>query len=259
MPRNFRYTVRLDAAERQGLIDLVRTGKRAASTLIRARILLKADVGPQGEACDDEEIVEALETSLSTIHRVRQAFVEEGLEEALYRQKPTGRQYRKLDGDQEARLIALACSEAPEGRSRWTLRSVGGQAGGTAGGGVDRPGMRADHAQKNDLKPWLQKQWVIPPQANAEFVCAMEDVLEVYKRPQDPERPVVCLDETSKQLVGETRNADPGRPRSAGADRLRVRTARHGEPVHDVRAVGGLASGESDRAADGRGFRQGAA
>lgn len=122
MPRNFRYTVRLDAAERQGLIDLVRTGKRAASTLIRARILLKADVGPQGEACDDEEIAEAIETSLSTIHRVRQEFVEEGLEEALYRKKPTGRQYRKLDGDQEARLIALACSEAPEGRSRWTLR-----------------------------------------------------------------------------------------------------------------------------------------
>jgi transposase len=122
MPRNFRYIVRLDAAERQGLIDLVRTGKRAASTLIRARILLKADVGPQGEGWDDEEIAEALETSLSTIHRVRQAFVEEGLEEALYRKKPTGRQYRKLDGDQEARLIALACSEAPEGRSRWTLR-----------------------------------------------------------------------------------------------------------------------------------------
>jgi hypothetical protein len=96
MPRNFRYTVRLDLAERQGLIDLVRTGKRAASTLVRARILLKADVGPQGEAWDDEEIAEALETSLSTIHRVRQAFVEEGLEEALDRQKPTGRQYRKL-------------------------------------------------------------------------------------------------------------------------------------------------------------------
>jgi transposase len=122
MPRNFRYSVRLDAAERQGLIDLVRTGKRAAATLIRARILLKADVGPQGESWDDEEIAEALETSLSTIHRVRQAFVEDGLEEALYRKKPTGRQYRKLDGDQEARLIAVACSEAPEGRSRWTLR-----------------------------------------------------------------------------------------------------------------------------------------
>lgn len=122
MPRNFRYTVRLNSAERQGLIDLVTTGKRAASTITRARILLKADIGREGEAWDDEQIADALDTSLSTIHRVRQAFVEEGLEEALYRKKPTGRQYRKLDGDQEARLIAVACSKAPEGRSRWTLR-----------------------------------------------------------------------------------------------------------------------------------------
>jgi transposase len=122
MPRNFRFTVRLNAAERQGLIELVTSGKRAASTITRARILLKADAGREGEAWDDDEIAEAFDTSLSTIHRVRQAFVEEGLEEALHRKKPTGRQYRKLDGDQEARLIAVACSKAPEGRSRWTLQ-----------------------------------------------------------------------------------------------------------------------------------------
>jgi transposase len=122
MSRNFRYSVRLTSAERQGLIELVTTGKRAASIITRARILLKADVGREGEAWDDEQIAEAFDTSLSTIHRVRQAFVEEGLEEALYRKKPTGRQYRKLDGDQEAHLIAVACSKAPEGRSRWTLR-----------------------------------------------------------------------------------------------------------------------------------------
>jgi transposase len=122
MPRGFRFVVRLTPAERAGLIDLVTTGKRAAATISRARILLKADAGPEGEAWDDEQIAEALDTSLSTIHRVRQAFVEEGLEEALYRKKPTGRQYRKLDGEQEARLIAVACSAAPEGRARWTLR-----------------------------------------------------------------------------------------------------------------------------------------
>ena len=74
--------------------------------------------------------------------------------------------------------------------------------------------MRAPDAQKNDLKPHLKKQWVIPPAADGEFVCAMEDVLEVYHRDYDPERPVVCLDETSKQLVAETRvpvAAAPGR------------------------------------------------
>src|SRR5438093_1831482 len=122
MPRNFRFTVRLTDSERQGLIDVVTTGKRAAATITRARILLKADVGPAGEGWDDDQIADAFETSLSTVHRVRQAFVEEGLEEALHRKKPTGRQYRKLDGDQEAHLIAVACSAAPEGQARWTLR-----------------------------------------------------------------------------------------------------------------------------------------
>jgi DDE superfamily endonuclease len=69
----------------------------------------------------------------------------------------------------------------------------------------------ANHAKKNELQPWRHKQWVIP-QANADFVCAMEDVLEVYKRPYDPARPVVCLDETSKQLIGETRTPIPAEP-----------------------------------------------
>jgi hypothetical protein len=66
--------------------------------------------------------------------------------------------------------------------------------------------------QKNALKPWQQKQWVIPPQATAEFVCAMEDVLEVYTRPDDPQRPQGCLDETSTQLVAETRASLPAAP-----------------------------------------------
>jgi hypothetical protein len=70
-------------------------------------------------------------------------------------------------------------------------------------------------AKKNEVKPWLKEQWCIPPEADAEFVCAMEDVLEVYHRPYDPGRPMVCLDEASKQLIGETRlplPAEPGQP-----------------------------------------------
>src|SRR4029077_8764410 len=94
--------------------------------------------------------------------------------------------------------------------------------------GGDQSGVRANHAQKNDLKPWRRQRWVIPPQANADFVCAMEDVLEVYKRPYDPERPVVCLDETSKQLIGETRTpipAEPGRARRIAYEYEREGTA----------------------------------
>lgn len=117
-----KYIVRLTVEERDQLEDLIRTGKRAASALIHARILLKAAVGEGGSGWDDGRIAQAVECGASTVYRVRQAFVEQGLEAALFRKKPTGRQYRKLDGAQEARLIALACGAPPEGRCRWTLR-----------------------------------------------------------------------------------------------------------------------------------------
>ena len=118
-----KYIVRLTAEERDPLEDLIRTGKRAASALIHARILLKADVGEGGPGGDDGRITEAVECGASTVYRVRQAFVEQGLAAALFRKKPTGQQYRKPDGAQEARLIALACGALPAGRSGW--RGVG--------------------------------------------------------------------------------------------------------------------------------------
>ncbi len=117
-----RYLVRRIEAERQQLEQTLSKGRHAAATAMRARILLKADQGEGGPGWPDGEIVRALDTSLSTVHRARQAFVESGLEAALFRRKPAGRQYRKLDGAQEARLIALACGPAPEGRARWTLK-----------------------------------------------------------------------------------------------------------------------------------------
>lgn len=117
-----KYIVRLTVDERAALDDLIRTGKRAASVLIHARILLKTDAGAGGPGWDDDRIAEAVECGASTVYRVRQAFVEEGLAAALFRKKPTGRQYRKLDGAQEAQLIALACGAPPQGRNRWTLR-----------------------------------------------------------------------------------------------------------------------------------------
>ena len=119
-----KYIVRLTAEERTELEELTRTGKRAASTILHARILLKADAGAAGPGWDDGRIAEAVECGASTVYRVRQAFVEEGLPAALFRKKPTGRQCRKLDGAQEAHLIALACGAPPEGRATWTLRRL---------------------------------------------------------------------------------------------------------------------------------------
>ena len=117
-----KYIVRLTAEERMQLTELISTGRRAASVLTRARMLLKADASEGGPHWSDQEIAEAVETSLSSIHRVRQTFVDEGLAAVLARQQPTGRQYHKLDGAQEARLVALTCSTPPEGRARWTLQ-----------------------------------------------------------------------------------------------------------------------------------------
>jgi transposase len=117
-----KYMVELNEEERQQLSTLITTGRAAAAKLLHARILLKADVREGSRCWTDAEIAVALDTSESTVHRVRQAFVEQGWEAALSRQRPTGRQYRKLDGAQEARLIALACSAPPVGRAQWTLK-----------------------------------------------------------------------------------------------------------------------------------------
>lgn len=122
MGRKAKYVVRLQPEERQHLRDLVRTGRRPAAALTHARILLQADAGDAGPGRDDAAVAAATESSPSTVSRVRQAFVERGLGAALDRKKPTGRQYRKLDGAQEAKLVAIACSRPPAGHSRWTLQ-----------------------------------------------------------------------------------------------------------------------------------------
>lgn len=117
-----RYIVRLAEAERLQLEEMLSKGRHAAAMATRARVLLKADEGEGGPGWKDGEIVKALDTSLSTVHRVRQEFVESGLDVALCRKKPAAHRPRKLDGAQEARLVALACGPAPEGRARWTLK-----------------------------------------------------------------------------------------------------------------------------------------
>jgi transposase len=120
-----KYRVTLDAEERQLLQGLIADGKAAAKKLTHARILLKADAAGAGPAWPDVRIAEALEVSTDTVGRVRQRFVEHGLEAALVR-KPQDRPSRRrtLDGRAEARLIALACSAPPEGRKEWTMQML---------------------------------------------------------------------------------------------------------------------------------------
>jgi transposase len=115
------YVVTLTDEERGSLRRLVSSGKGAARKLTHARILLKADASPGGPNWTDAAISEGVDVGTATVERVRQRFVEEGLDAALVPRKPDRIYERKLDGDGEAHLIALACSESPEGRSRWTL------------------------------------------------------------------------------------------------------------------------------------------
>lgn len=117
-----KFIVQLTDEERQMLTQLTSAGKAAAAALRHARILLKADATAEDGGWSDPRIADAIEVSLSTIARVRKEFVEQGLESALYRAKPTGRHYRKLDGYQEARLIGVACSTPPQGQTHWTLK-----------------------------------------------------------------------------------------------------------------------------------------
>ena len=116
-----KVSVHLTDDQRTALTSYTRTGTHSPRSLTRARILLLADAdGPEGRT--DEEIADQLDTSRMTVTRVRQQFAAEGLDATLHRKRPTGRQYRKLDGRQEAQLVALACSSAPEGRSGWTMK-----------------------------------------------------------------------------------------------------------------------------------------
>ena len=184
-----RYVVKLSDDERKRLDALIHAGKHSARLLTKARILLKADASEAGEGWSDSQIAAALDTSIDTVARTRQQLVEEGFEAVLVRKhSPASARPRIFDGAAEAKLIALACSRPPKGRKRWTLQLL--EEAVVELNIVERASDNTiGRTLKNLLKPHLQRQWVIPPDANAAFVANMEDVLEVYHRPHDPECP----------------------------------------------------------------------
>jgi hypothetical protein len=122
-----KYLVRLHPEEQAQLLALGHTGRAAAVKLRHARILRKAEVGAGSRRWTDTEMAEAWDTSAATVQRVRQACVEQGLEAALSRKRPPGRQYRTLEGAQEAQRSAVAGSAPPPGRARWPLTRLADQ------------------------------------------------------------------------------------------------------------------------------------
>ena len=123
MPKK-KYIVSLTVSERKFLEQLTKKGKIAAYKMNHARILLQSDINQKEGGWTDRQISESLNIGHATIERVRQRFVEEGIESALSRREQKKRRSKIIDGEKEAYLIAIACSETPAGKSNWTLRML---------------------------------------------------------------------------------------------------------------------------------------
>jgi hypothetical protein len=213
-----KYIITLSDEERGYLQHLLSGGKAAARKLTHARIVLKADRNAGEPEWTDAAISAALEVTPKTVANIRQAFVEEGLEVALNGHSTQNHRLRKIDGECEAHLIALLCQPAPTGHVRWTLRLLADRL--VKLEEVDLDSVSHETVRQsllsNELKPWQEEEWCIPPEQNGEFVCRMEDILDLYTQPEDLKYPKVCIDELSKQLVGEKRipvPLKPGKPR----------------------------------------------
>jgi transposase len=202
---NIRSRVELSEAERDELKALLGGGKHAARKLKRAQILLAAAAGVV-----DEEVARTVGVGGSTVYRTKRRFVLGNLEAALS-EEPRRGAARKLNGKEEALLVATACSKPPAGRARWTLELLAGEMVKlTEHGELSRETVRRRLAE-NDLKPWRKDMWCIP-EVDGTYVARMEDVLDLYAAPADPKRPVVCFDESPTQLIGEVRQPIPATP-----------------------------------------------
>ena len=193
----------------------------------RAQILLKADA--DGPAWTDERIADAFSCRTKTVENVRQRCVLEGFERALERKRRASPPVPKLlDGEQEAQIIALRLGPPPPGFANWSLRLLARRVVELAiVESISRETIRR-MLKKNDMTQRRLEYWVIPPQEDAEFVAHMEQVLDVYQKPYDPDCPVVCMDEQPVQLVKETRlpvAATKARPRRVDYEYERAGTA----------------------------------
>ena len=198
------YRMTLSEEERQALQEIQR-GKGAAQRRLRAHILLLADEDRKGGGLTDAAIASVLNVGSRTVERVRRRCVMEGIEAAVERREQANwkpRRRRSLSC-WHARSHPRGMRGGPFGCCRailWSWRLLTALV-------ARRCGVR----QKNDVKPWRKKCWCIPPKANAEFVCAMEDVLETDHPDFTEDEVLVCLDETSKQRTKETRHPIPAR------------------------------------------------
>lgn len=203
---NIKYKVTLNQDERAELEQLTEQGKHSARRIRRAQILLMSD----NRAYEDQEIAEILNVSTSTIYRTKRDFVEYGLADALEEGIRLG-QPRKLDANQEALLVAIACSKPPKGRCRWTLTLLSDELVALTDINSISVETIRQRLKNKDLKPWQKKMWCIG-KLDAAYIARMEHILDLYAQPADDRRPIVNFDEAGKQLVGHVNEPKPAKP-----------------------------------------------
>jgi hypothetical protein len=197
------YHVTVTEAERQELQEILERRSEKSLPVKHVYILLAADEhGPQN--WDDRRIRETSHVSRSMVERTRKRFVEDSLHVAVWGKKRDVFKERILTGEVEAKLVALRCSHPPIRLCHMESATAGRSDGGIGVCRAHEPRECSSDVTKNELKPWRVKSWIIP-EAGPDFVCAMEEVLDVYAQPYDPAHPKVCLDESPRQLIGERR------------------------------------------------------
>ena len=217
-PRGRKWRVVLEEAERKFLKRMKsRKKKPCAGVMKRVDILLRADESEgSGRLMTNDEIAAKVGVSPATVTNVCRDFCERGLLETLEYRRGEGSDTARLKatGDVEALVVAKACTPPPEGRCRWTISLLADEMAVVLEGWAPSRATVGRVLQRNDLRPHVTQYWVIPPDCDAEFVAAMEEVLDLYQLPFDPMRPLWCMDEKPVQLLASAREEVPAAPGS---------------------------------------------
>ncbi len=226
-----KHSIELSKEQRQELEAIVRSGKTDARSIQHAHILLHSDSRTEDPVWSEVQLAEAYEVSERTVWRVRRRFHEQGLHNAVYRRpQPERPEKRKINGVQEAFLIAMCCGPAPDGYARWSVRLLTDtfvvlEEDRTTRVPIGRETIRRTLSTL-ELKPWRRAQWCVPRRGGGQWVACMEDVLDVYHRPYEPRRPQICVDECGKQLLTSAVQGEPMKP--GKPERFDYHYERHG-------------------------------
>ena len=210
---NLKYRIKLTAEQRQELLEVAKNGKKSAKEVRHANVLLMADDNAAEGRWRDVDISAALNIHVNTISSIRKKFVLGGIPPALERKsRLSPPNPPKLDGRQQAHLIALCCSDPPPGRVRWTLELLAHEfTTRSLVVSISKETVRK-HLNAVELKPWKKERFCIPERDLPRFLAQMEEVLDVYSEPSDENIPLISMDEASLELTSDVYPSIPEKP-----------------------------------------------